>query len=372
MIAYVDYSCWVFLASVTIVMALVLLVKLRQREVKGFIPQLTCLIICESVCTLLFEIPVWVGFETRKTGIIVLYSVAIGGEVCFKSLSLWIFGIIYLQTSFQMPKFNPTTMTIEMDKTNDIKARANCLRIVKYVGILLIMILWVLIAVAQTLFDINGNFDADPRIVSLLEADYACSAAMSLLIASTIAVAIGRMWKSLAAFPQLRRNERIMWLHFIVIFSYAVTFISNSILVAGAARNYPDQIQKWVCAFQIQGIIQAWFSFFANVILLYLLNHFSKSMVECERRNPYSQRNSSDTKLTNYSSVSSRSSRSSARLSAEEMERYMSPEHTIVEVNDQEQYGFGIFENENQRHGVDTVIWSSFMNKDPEVRLVPS
>lgn len=89
-------------------------------------------------------------------------SIAIGGEVCFKSISLWIFGIVYLQTSFKMPKYNPRTMTIEMDRTNDIRARASCLDAVKIVGIGLIMLLWVLIAVAQTLFTANGNFDAEP------------------------------------------------------------------------------------------------------------------------------------------------------------------------------------------------------------------
>ena len=233
-IAYIDYGCWVFLATVTIGLAAAFLYRLKQRETKGFISQITCLIICESVCTQLFEIPVWVGFETKNIGVIVLFSMAIGGEVCFKSISLWVFGIIYLQTSFQMPKFNPKTMTIEMDKSNDIKARASCLRVVKYVGIFFILVLWVLIAVAQTLFTANGNFEAEPRIVSMLVADYACSAVLSLFIASTIAIAIYRIWKSLAAFPQLRRNERIMWLHLIVLFSYAMTLISNSILVAGA------------------------------------------------------------------------------------------------------------------------------------------
>ena len=53
-------------------------------------------------------------------------------------------------------------MTIEMDRTNDIRARASCLDAVKIVGIGLIMLLWVLIAVAQTLFTANGNFDAEP------------------------------------------------------------------------------------------------------------------------------------------------------------------------------------------------------------------
>lgn len=178
-----------------------------------------------------------------------------------------------------MPKYNPRTLTIDIDRSNNINARATCLDIVKIVGICLIMALWVLIAVAQTLFTARGSFEAEPKIVKLLEADYACSAALSLLIAATIAFAIGRMWLSLAAFPQLQRNERIMWLHLTVIFSYAMSFVSNSILVSGARRNYPANITKWVNAFQIQGIIQAWFSFLANVILLYMLNLFSK-MIE--------------------------------------------------------------------------------------------
>ena len=63
-IASIDYACWVVLACVTIVIASMLMVKLRQREDSGFIAQLTVLMICESVCTLLFEIPVWVGIET--------------------------------------------------------------------------------------------------------------------------------------------------------------------------------------------------------------------------------------------------------------------------------------------------------------------
>ena len=150
-----------------------------------------------------------------------------------------------------MPKFNPRTMTIEMDRTNDIKARARCLETVKIAGICLIMVLGDLIAVAQTLFTARGNFVADPEIVKLLEADYACSAALSLLIAATIAFAVLRMWLSLAALPQLQRNERIMWLHLTVIFTYALSFVSNAILVSGARRNNPTKINKWVNAFQV-------------------------------------------------------------------------------------------------------------------------
>lgn len=219
-------------------------------------------------------------------------------------------------------------------------------------GIFFIIVLWVLIAVAQTLFTANGNFEAGPRIVNMLEADYACSAVLSLFIVSTIAIAIFRIWKSLAAFPQLRRNESIMWLHLIVIFFYAMTLISNSILVSGAKRN-SDKITKWVYAFQIQGIIQAWFSFLANVILLYILDHISKSMVEEQKNHPYPQRDSADISKLTFRSESAES-RSSAHLSAKEMERYMSPEHTMLEVSGQGHLSFGFNQEiEQPRNGID-------------------
>jgi hypothetical protein len=47
-------------------------------------------------------------------------------------------------------------------------------------------------------------------------------------------------------------------------------------------------------------------------------------------------------------------SRSSAHLSAKEMERYMAPELTMMEVNGQEEYGFGFnHEIEQQSNGID-------------------
>lgn len=46
-----------------------------------------------------------------------------------------------------------------------------------------------------------------------------------------IGYSVYRIWSSLRQFPNLQRNERIMWLHVFVVSSYAVTFVGASVVV---------------------------------------------------------------------------------------------------------------------------------------------
>ena len=66
-----------------------------------------------------------------------------------------------------------------------------------------------------------------------------------------------------------------MWMHVIVVFSYAISFVGNAIIISGTIRNYPN-ILGWENAFQLQGIFQAICSFVSNLILLHLMDQFSK------------------------------------------------------------------------------------------------
>lgn len=96
----------------------------------------------------------------------------------------------------------------------------------------------------------------------------------------------------------------------------------------------------------------------ANVILLYILNLFSK-MIEYERKIPKSQESPS----VQSSNVDNSVSGDSLRLTAEEMEKFM--DTTVVEEVNEEQYKLGIF----HKSGIDTIIWSSFTTH--ESRLLP-
>lgn len=72
---------------------------------------------------------------------------------------------------------------------------------------------------------------------------------MSFVIAFVIGFSVLKIWTSLKMMPNLQRNERIMWMHLIVVFSYAFTFAVNSIIISGARSKYPKNIKKWMCAF---------------------------------------------------------------------------------------------------------------------------
>jgi len=67
-------------------------------------PTLVILIIGESCCTLVFEILFWSSLS-KSHFIVFIYSVAIGGEVGLKSISLWLFGIKYLKSCLELPTY---------------------------------------------------------------------------------------------------------------------------------------------------------------------------------------------------------------------------------------------------------------------------
>jgi predicted membrane-bound spermidine synthase len=67
-------------------------------------PLLVALIALESISTLIFEF-LFALHEQKTHAVVAIYSIAIGGEVGFKSLSLWLFGMKYLKSCLEMPKY---------------------------------------------------------------------------------------------------------------------------------------------------------------------------------------------------------------------------------------------------------------------------
>jgi len=39
-----------------------------------------------------------------------------------------------------------------------------------------------------------------------------------------------------------------MWMHVVVVFSYAISFVGNAIIISGTIRHYPN-IKGWLKAF---------------------------------------------------------------------------------------------------------------------------
>jgi hypothetical protein len=59
---------------------------------------------------------------------------------------------------------------------------------------------------------------------------------MSLIIASVIAYPVYKIWTTLRETPSLQRNEHIMLMHVVVVFTYAVSFVGNSIIISGTSH----------------------------------------------------------------------------------------------------------------------------------------
>ena len=78
--------------------------KLHKKGFKGFMPLLVLLIICESVSTIIFEFSFWLG-SSKSIFNILIFSFAIGGEVSFKLITLWLFGMKYLKSCLEMPNY---------------------------------------------------------------------------------------------------------------------------------------------------------------------------------------------------------------------------------------------------------------------------
>ena len=57
----------------------------------------------ESICSLVDEFADIFGKETSLEQFVI--AVSVGGEVAFKALALWLFGVKYLKSSFEMPVF---------------------------------------------------------------------------------------------------------------------------------------------------------------------------------------------------------------------------------------------------------------------------
>ena len=57
----------------------------------------------ESICSLVDEFADIFGPETSFKQFVI--AVSDGGEVAFKALALWLFGVKYLKSSFEMPVF---------------------------------------------------------------------------------------------------------------------------------------------------------------------------------------------------------------------------------------------------------------------------
>lgn len=95
-------------ATFTAVVTIVLLRKFKEiKGTEGFMRVLVQLILAESISTIIFEVLFWASSkdETKPKFLVLVYSIAIGGEVCIKSISLWLFGVKYLKSSYEMPSF---------------------------------------------------------------------------------------------------------------------------------------------------------------------------------------------------------------------------------------------------------------------------
>ena len=102
-IQIIDYTVWIVEALITLIISICLLRKLLKKGFKGFMIQLIWCIIMESLCTLVDEFTDIFGPKTSLFSFII--SVAVGGEVAFKSITLWLFGVKYLKSSYEMPLF---------------------------------------------------------------------------------------------------------------------------------------------------------------------------------------------------------------------------------------------------------------------------
>jgi len=103
LISTLDYLAWIIQAMVTLVLAFDLLKRMKQVQLDGQIwYRLVWLIVLESLATLIFEFMFWLIVD-KSSIVIITYSVAIGAEVAFKQISLWLFGLTYLKSSLEMP-----------------------------------------------------------------------------------------------------------------------------------------------------------------------------------------------------------------------------------------------------------------------------
>lgn len=88
--------------------------------------------------------------------VIFVYSIAIGAEVAFKSMTLWLFGLTYLKSSLEMPKVIKSkdgVLSVNFVRRDDQEAFDRKFKTAELIGLVCICLLWVDITVSQFLFD---------------------------------------------------------------------------------------------------------------------------------------------------------------------------------------------------------------------------
>ena len=150
-------------------------------------------------------------------------------------------------------------------------------KILNVTGYTVILIAWVITTISNYLFFADHNFESKKSIVDLYLFSFIFDATVSFAIAYIICFAVWKIWSALKNLPSLRRDERVMWLHVIVVTSYAGTFLLNAIVCFTAVINDRFEDNEWAFAFNLAGIVQGVLSFAANLILLLLIHRFANA-----------------------------------------------------------------------------------------------
>ena len=104
----------------------------------------------------------------------------------------------------------------------------------KQVFLVLFSVNWVLISVGEYLFTVRDYFSSSHQIQSLYNSQMITTAILFLTVSGLLGFSVRKIWISLRLIPELQRNQKIMWLHSVVVFLYSFFFITAAVIVSMA------------------------------------------------------------------------------------------------------------------------------------------
>ena len=153
-------------------------------------------------------------------------------ETILKNYQCLILKILFHQLSFQTEK-----------------QQAN-FKVLEKVFILLFSLNWLLVTVTNYLFETNGQFIAPAVVLNLFAFSFIVNALLFVSVSAIFGRSILKIWYSLKMIPQLQRNNRILWVHSLLVALYSFFYITAAVIVLLAIYSSLN-VNKLLVAFNI-------------------------------------------------------------------------------------------------------------------------